>query len=60
LTHAPGISDALAGIGLSGLTLRPLVAVLGFGNALFLAFLAGFFPALGAYRARITDMLRTV
>jgi putative ABC transport system permease protein len=60
LTHAPGIKDALAGLGLSSLSLRPIVAVLGFGNALFLAFLAGFFPALGAYRARITDMLRTV
>jgi len=60
LTHAPGISDALAGIGLSSLSLRPAVAGLGFANALFLAFLAGFVPALGAYRARITDMLRTV
>jgi putative ABC transport system permease protein len=60
LTHAPGISDALAGIGLSELNLRPVVAVLGFANALFLAFLAGFVPALGAYKARITDMLRTV
>jgi putative ABC transport system permease protein len=60
LTHAPVLSSALAGIGLSELNLRPMVAVLGFGNALFLAFLAGFVPALGAYRARITDMLRTV
>jgi putative ABC transport system permease protein len=60
LTHAPGIKDALAGIGLSELTLQPLVAVLGFGVAVFLGFAAGFVPALGAYRARITDMLRTV
>jgi len=60
LTNAPGISSALAGIGLSELKLSPVVAVLGFANALFLAFLAGFVPALGAYRARITDMLRTV
>jgi ABC-type antimicrobial peptide transport system permease subunit len=60
LTHAPGISDALAGIGLSELNLQPLVAVLGFGVAMFLGFAAGFVPALGAYRARITDMLRTV
>ena len=60
LTHAPGIKDALATIGLSSLNLRPVVAILGFGNALLLAFLAGFFPALQAYRARITDMLRTV
>lgn len=60
LTHAPGISDVLAGIGLSELTLRPLVAALGFGVALLLGLAAGFVPALGAYRARITDMLRTV
>ena len=60
LTHTPGIKDALATIGLSSLNLRPMVAILGLGNALFLAFLAGFFPALQAYRARITDMLRTV
>ena len=60
LTHAPGVKDALAGIGLSELSLQPLVAVLGFGVAVFLGFAAGFVPALGAYRARITDMLRTV
>jgi putative ABC transport system permease protein len=60
LTNAPGIKDALAGIGLSELRLQPLVAVLGFGVAVFLGFAAGFVPALGAYRARITDMLRTV
>jgi putative ABC transport system permease protein len=60
LTHTPGIRDALAGIGLSSLSLQPLVAVLGFANAVFLGFAAGFVPALGAYRTRITDMLRTV
>ncbi len=60
LTHAPGISAALAGIGLSELNLRPFVAALGFSIALLLAFLAGLVPALGAYRARITDMLRSV
>jgi putative ABC transport system permease protein len=60
LTHTPGIRDALAGLGLSELTLRPLVAALGFANAVFLGFAAGFIPALNAYRARITDMLRTV
>jgi putative ABC transport system permease protein len=60
LTHAPGISDALAGLGLSELTLKPLVGVLGFAVALLLGFAAGFLPALNAYRARITDMLRTV
>ena len=60
LTHAPGIKDALAGLGLSELRLQPLVAALGFGVALVLGFAAGFVPALGAFRARITDMLRTV
>ena len=60
LTNTPGIKDALAGIGLSELTLQPLVAALGFAVAVFLGFAAGFVPALGAYRARITDMLRTV
>jgi putative ABC transport system permease protein len=60
LTHTPGIQDALSGIGLSSLNLRPLVAGLGFANAVFLGFVAGFVPALVAYRARITDMLRTV
>jgi putative ABC transport system permease protein len=60
LTHAPGIKDALAGIGLSELTLQPVVAALGFSVAVVLGFAAGFVPALSAYRARITDMLRTV
>jgi len=60
LTHTPGIKDVLAGIGLSELTLRPVVASLGFAVSLFLGFAAGVVPALSAYRARITDMLRTV
>jgi putative ABC transport system permease protein len=60
LTHTPGIRGVLAGIGLSELNLRPLVALMGFGVALFLGFAAGFVPAWGAYRSRITDMLRTV
>jgi len=60
LTHAPGIQDALGSLGLSELRLRPLVAALGLGNALFLGFAAGFVPAWNAYRARITDALRTV
>jgi len=59
LTHAPGIKDALAGMGLSEIALQPLVAVLGFAVAVFLGLAAGFVPALAAYRARITDMLRT-
>ncbi len=60
LTNTPGIKDALAGVGLSALHLKPLIAVLGFGVALVLGFAAGFVPAYGAYRSKITDMLRTV
>ena len=60
ITHAPGISDMLAGIGLSELHLKPAIALLGFAVALGLGFAAGFVPALSAYRSRITDMLRTV
>src|SRR5262245_25485754 len=60
LTNTPGISNALAGIGLSELHLQPTVAALGFAVALLLGFAAGFVPALNAYRARITDMLRPV
>jgi ABC-type antimicrobial peptide transport system permease subunit len=60
LTHAPMVKDMLAGIGLSELSLQPIVAALGFGVAVVLGFAAGFVPALSAYRARITDMLRTV
>jgi ABC-type antimicrobial peptide transport system permease subunit len=60
LTRTPGIKDALAGMGLSSLSLQPAVAALGFAVALFLGFAAGFVPALAAYRARITEMLRTV
>jgi putative ABC transport system permease protein len=58
--HAPGLKNALAGFGITTLNLRLLVAALGFANAVFLGFVAGFVPALNAYRARITDMLRTV
>ncbi len=60
LTHAPGIKDMLAGIGLSELHLKLPIAALGFSVALALGFAAGFVPAMNAYRARITDMLRTV
>ena len=60
LSHMPGVSDMLAGIGLSGLTLKPQVAAIGFLVAIFLGFAAGFVPAMNAYRSRITDMLRTV
>jgi putative ABC transport system permease protein len=60
LTKAPGVGDALAGMGLSELHLKPMIGVMGFGVALALGFAAGFVPALNAYRSRITDMLRTV
>jgi putative ABC transport system permease protein len=60
LTKMPGISDMLAGVGLTSLDLRPKVAALGFGVALLLGTVAGFVPAWGAYRSRITDMLRMV
>jgi putative ABC transport system permease protein len=60
LTNAPGIKDALAGIGLSSLNLKLPVAAIGFAVALFLGLAAGFVPAWGAYRAKITEMLRTV
>jgi len=60
LTNMPGVGDALAGMGLSELHLKPMIGVMGFGVALALGFAAGFVPALNAYRSRITDMLRTV
>jgi putative ABC transport system permease protein len=60
LTSTPGIKDMLAGVGLSTLSLPSSVALLGFGVALFLGLAAGFMPAYGAYRSKITDMLRTV
>jgi putative ABC transport system permease protein len=60
LTHTPGLSDMLLTIGLTSLTLPAPVAAMGFAVALFLGFAAGFVPAYGAYRSRITDMLRTV
>jgi hypothetical protein len=50
----------LAGIGLSELHLKPGDRRQGFAVALGLGFAAGFVPAMNAYRARITDMLRTV
>lgn len=46
--------------GFSGMELRPLVALIGLGVALLLGFAAGFMPAWGAYRAKVTEMLRTV
>lgn len=43
---------------LSGLSVSPLVAAITFSTAVGLGLAAGFVPAFGAYRARITDMLR--
>jgi len=60
LSHAPGVTDMLAGIGLGGLELKPAVAALGFFIAVALGLVAGLVPALSAYRAKITDTLRTV
>ena len=57
LPKVPFVGDAVAGFPNLGLT--PAVAVLGMCLALFLGFFAGLFPALGAYRARIADTLRT-
>jgi putative ABC transport system permease protein len=45
-------------LGIAHLDLRPVVALSGLGVALALGFAAGFLPAWGAYRARVTEMLR--
>ena len=60
VSHAPGVSEILAGIGLTGLELKPAVAALGFFIAVTLGLFAGLVPAISAYRAKITDILRTV
>jgi putative ABC transport system permease protein len=41
-----------------GLAVSPAVAAITFSTAVVLGIGAGFLPAMGAYRARITDMLR--
>ena len=46
-------------LGISDLELRPLVALAGVGVFVGLGLAAGFFPAWGAYRARVTEMLRS-
>ena len=43
---------------LAGLSVSPLVAAITLSTAVGLGLAAGFVPAFGAYRARITDMLR--
>ncbi len=58
LPKLPFVGDAVAGFPNLGLT--PAVSVLGVSLALLLGFFAGLFPAVGAYRARIADTLRTV
>jgi len=58
LPWIPFIGDAVRGF--PNLGLSPVVASLGFGMSLLLGLAAGLVPALGAYRAKITDMLRTV
>jgi putative ABC transport system permease protein len=60
LSNAPGISEMLAGMGLSGLELKPAIASAGFAAAVVLGLFAGLVPAVSAYRAKITDILRTV
>ncbi len=60
LGSIPDVRTVLEGFGLSGLTLKPLVAAVGFGAALLLGLLAGLVPAFNAYRARITELFRTV
>ena len=54
LNRAPGQTL----LGISHLELRPRVALAGVGVALGLGLAAGFLPAWGAYRARVTEMLR--
>jgi putative ABC transport system permease protein len=56
LPRMPLVGDAVAGFPNLGLT--PAVGALGMGLALFLGFVAGLFPAMGAYRSRIADTLR--
>ncbi len=58
LVDVPFLGDVLRGFPNLGLT--PQIATFGLGIALLLGLLAGFFPALLAYRARITDALRQV
>ena len=47
-------------LAISHLELSPMVALAGLSIALGLGFAAGFFPAWAAYRARVTEMLRSI
>ncbi len=58
LPRLPLIGDAVRQF--PGLGLAPEIAALGFVIALLIALLAGLQPALSAYRARVTEALRTV
>ncbi len=58
LTFVPFLGDVLRAF--PNLGLSPQIATLGVGVALALGLLAGFIPALTAYRARITEALRQV
>ncbi len=49
-----------AWFGITDIPLAPAVAWSGLGLALLLGLAAGFVPAWGAYRAKVTEMLRTV
>jgi putative ABC transport system permease protein len=58
LTYVPFLGDVLRAF--PNLGLSPGIASLGVGLALALGLLAGFIPALLAYRSRITEALRQV
>ncbi|MCM2257621.1 MAG: FtsX-like permease family protein [Vicinamibacteria bacterium] len=58
LPSLPLIGDVVRAF--PNLGLQPTIALLGFSIAVFLGLAAGVLPALQAYRARITDTLRTV
>ena len=58
LVNVPFLGDMLRGF--PGLGFRRKSLSLGIGMALLLGLLAGFIPAIMAYRARITEALRQV
>src|SRR5271166_671012 len=58
LVYVPFLGDVLRAF--PNLGLSPSIGALGVGVALALGLLAGFIPALTAYRARITEALRQV
>ncbi|MGA8874072.1 MAG: FtsX-like permease family protein [Candidatus Korobacteraceae bacterium] len=58
LPQVPMIGDILAGYPNFGLS--PQTTAFGVGIALLLGLMAGFFPAMSGYRARITETLRQV